>query len=331
MAVDLNRIRALSDAMRERVGQVRSAPARPLDLARVHFAGILDYDPFQLRDPNTGKWVDTGVPKRAKKFMRSINHVVDLAKAVEEIRADDSSIDWHVLSGGASGAGVRMAVLPDGRRVVHKRAANWEDPADAKAYADADQLASLVGLVLGSKVAGVYRDEDDGVWIEHVPGQTRGAAEGFHDRDANDAYADWFGREDGGMRQGFLDALIGNSDRNDGNAIITPEGDVVGIDHAYAFQMLGSYHGTPSADDLGSPDGKPMEYYVEQRGTLETTQHFVSNPLTNADIAVARERLEALRPDFNKLGRGAWLDNSLAILAQLAEHATGSENVIDDA
>jgi hypothetical protein len=137
---------------------------------------------------------------------------------------------------------------------------------------------------------------------------------------------------------GLLDALVGNPDRNDGNMIFDDDGRATGIDHAMSYDMLGfhdrykTFTTTPQLErgavtpaDFGPAEG-PLLYFVtsgEQRN-----EWTADNPLTAADVAEVRRRLEELRPDYDKLGRGDWLDRSLEVLDRLAEHAGGTESLL---
>ncbi|NRQ39579.1 hypothetical protein HII36_48290 [Nonomuraea sp. NN258] len=53
-----------------------------------------------------------------------------------------------------------------------------------------------------------------------------------------------------------------------------------------------------------------------------------ANPLIGADVAEVRRRLRELRPAFERLGRGHWLDYSLHALDQLAGNTSGARNLI---
>lgn len=247
-----------------------------------------------------------------------------LADTVDAARAlPDDSPNWHRLTGGASGAGVRLAVLDDGRRVVRKQAPDWGSD-EPRTCADAEELAGLTGAVLDAGLAGVHRDETDVVWIEHAAGKTLGELQDHNGR-APAAFDRWRASKPA-MRMGLLDVLTGNGDRNDGNLII--DGDrVVGIDHAFAFEMIGYQHGTPHPDDLARMGGEhaPAGHFIERDDNGRN--HWRDNPLTPGDVTETRRRLETLRKAYNKRGRGRWLDNALLLLDQLAEHARGTESI----
>ncbi len=330
MAVDMDRLRNLAGQMRERTEQALNTPlSRPLDVARVHFAGLLDYDPGQHRD-HRGRWSDDGLSEAASLFMTTVEGIEDLANAVEAVRNDDSGTEWHRFSGGASGAGVRMAVLPDGRRVIEKRAPDWGS-GEPKQVADAEQLGSLLARrVVGDIVVGAYRDDEGGVWVEHMSGKTLGEhlySDSDDGYELSDGHRAWLQTREAQLI-GLADALMGNPDRNDGNVMFSPEGVAIGIDHGAAFDRLGydskrggTARGKIKPENWGNPTGMPVEHFVA-RGS------FPDNPLTTSDVRTIRQRLETLRPDFDKLDRGAWLDKSLAVLDILEQHAAGTGNLL---
>lgn len=327
MAVDLNRIRALSDAMRDRVGRALEAPPPRIDIAWARFAGLVDYDPFQLRDPHTGEWIDTGVPERAKKFMRSITHVADLAATVDDLREGRrTELSRVSLSGGASGAGVDLVTLDNGVKLIHKRPARWSEPEEIADQNDAEQLASLVSARFGVPVAGVYRDEKGATWSAYVPGRTMGELD--DNARPGRREIDRFMTSVESQRMGLVHMLIGNNDANSGNLIVGEDGQVTGIDHSYAFGMLGYNTGgeTPTPADMGPPEDRPINHFID-RGSGATSK-FVNNPLTEQDVESAREILEGLRPDFRKLGREGWLDKSLQMLDELDAYGDGTVNLL---
>jgi hypothetical protein len=249
---------------------------------------------------------------------RALAATVKAAKALPE-----DSEHWHRLTGGASGSGVRLATLPDGRRVVHKRAPDWGSD-EPRTQADAEELASLVGDVLDAPVALVQRDGDS-VWVQHAAGKTLGAAEDG-DADALTRF-EAFRASSAGIHMGLLDVLIGNNDRNDGNLILGDD-EVIGIDHAFAFEMIGYQHGAPHPDDLGRMGGEhaPAGHFIT-RDDNGRNHWAKDNPMTPGDVIETRRRLEALRSAFDRAERRRWLDNALLMLDQLGKHAGGSESI----
>lgn len=337
MAVDLAALASLAAGARELTDASRTrASARPTGrpsplLARARMArpaefwpGVVDYDPTQLRDPHTGKWIETGVPEAAKKWMRTIAHVADLAAAVDDLREGRRHEASRIsLSGGASGAGVDLVTLDDGTRLIHKRPPPW---AEVKDQVDAEQLASLVAASFGVPVAGIYRDEKGATWSSYVPGRTMGEVD--DNARPGGREIDRYLKTVESQRMGFVHMLIGNNDSNDGNLIVGDDGSVTGIDHEPAFAMLGYSNGgqTPSPNDMGPPEDRPISHFIDRGSGVDAK--FVNNPLTEADVERAREVLDALRPHFHKLGRDAWLDKSIEMLGELDLYADGEVNIL---
>jgi hypothetical protein len=329
MAVDLTRLAQLAaEAGRltafshRRLGDTRS----PL-LAKLRTARLLDYDPWQLRDPHSGEWIDTGVPEAAKKWMRTVAHVRDLADAVDGLREGHRhEVSRLSLSGGASGAGVDLVTLDDGTKLIHKHPAPWAGADEAKGELDAEQLASLVAASFGVPVAGVYRDERGATWSSYVPGKTMGELD--DNGHPPNRQIDHFLKTQESKRMGFVHMLIGNNDANSGNLIVAEDGSVTGIDHSFAFAMLGYANGgqTPSPADLGPPEDRPISHFIDRGSGVEPK--FINNPLTESDVERAREILDGLQPHFHKLGRDDWLEKMVQMLDELDLYADGEVNLL---
>jgi hypothetical protein len=256
-------------------------------------------------------------PGPAPTFERTRSARAVLRDTVADARAAEraGTLRWDKLYGGQSAA-TRVAILPDGRRLVHKAGASWEDPEDARQYADAEHLAALVGQTLDVATPAVQKDGLTAVWMEWAPGDTIGAME---DQGRLDEWRRLLDSRAGRL-VGLLDALIGNADRNPGNLIVGPDGRLRPIDHGFAW----GYEAGP--DQLGGLfRDRPLQFYV-RRG--EPVNEWIANPLTGGDVAEVRRRLELLRPQFDRLGRADWLTKSLDALDQLARHATGTEPLL---
>ncbi|MEU8196348.1 hypothetical protein AB0C10_21430 [Microbispora amethystogenes] len=247
------------------------------------------------------------VPVGARPYHRSLDGIEDLAAAVR--RAGDGK--RSKLSGGQS-ATTELVRLPDGTRLVRKRGMDWGDPdevaASIRAQADAEQLSSLLGRAIGTPVARVYRQDVDTVWLEWIEGEVIGAR-----RDARTLVD---GRE--GRLLGLLDHLTANADRNSGNIMVGSDGKLVGIDHGWSWGEHNLGQREPVIQD---EPGRPAWHYSRDG-------KWVDNPLTRADVAEVRRRLEALRDDFAHLGRSTWLDHAMMVLDQIERHAKGTVNLI---
>lgn len=240
-------------------------------------------------------------PARAEstQYQRDVANVRDLVDASR--RVDEAQVS--ALSGGQS-ATTELVTFPNGA-FVRKTGMDWGDPdevaASLRLQADAEQLASLVGQAIGAPVVRVYRENDDTVWMNWVEGDV-GAG-------------DVSGRD--GQLLGLLDHLIANADRNSGNIITSPDG-LVGIDHAWSWGEGNMAESGPIVQDTPS---RPARHFSQDG-------QWVQNPLTARDVDKLRARLRDLRPDFEILGRGTWLDYSLRVLDDLAAHANGRADLV---
>lgn len=162
----------------------------------------------------------------------------------------------------------------DGTRVVRKDharlASHGED--DVVAYSDAEELAPAVLAAVGLRAPAVRRTGRDVIHIEYVDGQSGEDLAGW----GRDIPADVRDSADG-RALGLADTLLANGDRNAGNWIRTGDGRLVGIDHGSAFW---------STDTTNSP--------------------FAQASYTRTELTELGEQLEALRPEFDRRGRGDW-------------------------
>ncbi|EEP73512.1 phage protein [Micromonospora sp. ATCC 39149] len=248
------------------------------------------------------------VPDAARPYHRNVDGVEDLAATAAQL---DDGARRTPLTGGVSAA-VEL-VESGGTWLVRKRGLDWGDPdevaASIRRQADAEQLASLLGRAIGAPIVRVYRDDPERVWMPWIDGRTIGEtdnmAELLQGRDAK--------------LLGLVDQLTGNGDRNPGNIMVTDSGRLVGIDHGFAWGLL----------DLDDQPGPVQDDKTRPARHFSVGGEWVDNPLTPRDVARLRQRLEALRPDFELLGAGPWLDYALGIVDELAPHAKGKVDFLD--
>lgn len=224
----------------------------------------------------------------------------------------------EVLSGGQS-AVTELLTLADGSKVVFKKAKPIEGQS-ARAQQDAEELAPLVLRAAGLRAPEIYRPTANQLYMEHMQGtiasQFRESASFRVDPGAYDPDQRWL--------LGMVDQVIDNYDRNGGNFLIGPGGTVLGIDHGFAFQ----FYGTSTPTSAMGVTEEPAELF---NGKRENFRKWVDNDMSPADLALFRSRLVALRPEFERVGRGDWHDKMLTRLAQIQRHAKGAKRRIREA
>lgn len=232
---------------------------------------------------------------------------------IARLRAADHSgvVQEKPLVGGAMGD-TKLAVFKDGTKAVVKFAARdaWgHDPVD---QADAEQLAALLGRSFGAPVPPVFRRDGKTIIMGWVEG-TEPPGGGW--QPPSPTILD----TDGARRLGLLDLMINQTDRHGKNWLIDADGNPVGIDHGLTFTELRAPGHPPTFHHEGFT--RP---FMSQGATLR----WIDNDLTQADIAHVRAQIEALRPDFERLGRLDWHSFALKRLDAIGAHATGKFNRI---
>jgi hypothetical protein len=160
-----------------------------------------------------------------------------------------------------------LVTFGDGSTWVHKSA----DHADG----DKEELASMVAKAVGARAPTVVRDplDKDSVYMTLVNGKT--AAELGTDARQIMAWGVSPEASDGMRKIGFLDYLIRNSDRHNGNFMLGEDSVPVAIDHGNAWSFY----------DAGS----------------DVTRMVRKNDFTAEYYAQVKQNLEALEPEFTKV------------------------------
>lgn len=288
-------------------------------------------EPGPLLEPSR---LDT-VPDDARPYHLNLDGLNGLADAV----TNQTVTDRQELSGGGTGQ-VERVTLDDGTEVFGKTNTQWQGRS-VREQTDAEQLASRVGQVLEAPVTRVYRTGEATIVTDWAQGRV--AEELYDDPDsAGDGPPDTeFLRgvvdSPAGRLLGLLDVLAQNQDRHVGNWMVTDDGGLTGIDHGLTWMDtdLNGRDGTPLPDDVvvqvarSGMQGPFLGAFFDEphfEATGETRFRDLDF-MTAGDVAEIRGRLEALRPEFEHLGRGAWLDYSLRVLSVLEPHATGSRSI----
>lgn len=273
------------------------------------------------------------VPAAARPYHTNVDGLEGLADSVE---AQDVA-ERQQLAGGEVGE-VERVVLADGTVVFRKRNTDWMGRRSARESTDAEQLASRIGQVLGAPVPRVYRTEEDTIHTDWAQGRV---AEELYDdpmlaqldRPPDNDLLRGAVSSNAGQRIGLMDILVNNPDRHSGNWMVTDDGHVTGIDHGLSWNDRDNGEGLTDAEfaqvslgDLASPFTSNF-FDLGPDGDVRLRGIDAISP---GDVEEIRRRLESLRPEFEHLGRGPWLDHSMRMLDILGPHATGTGSIFDD-
>ena len=193
---------------------------------------------------------------------------------------------------GAQGA-VKIVTLPDGTQILHKT----YKPEDAD-MPDRDELAYYVSHAIGANSPAVARipGRPNEIVENVVPGETAARfLTGQHYALGSPRYnqkLNELANSPDGKKIALLDQLISNSDRHTGNWIIGSDGKLVPIDNSSAqFDA-----------DKFSP-----------RGSFSAAL----KSLPPEEIAALKPKLEALKPEFDRLGHSDWHQGMMQSLEDL--------------
>lgn len=201
----------------------------------------------------------------------------------------DSGVASERQLGGGSSARVDLIETRDGTRMVRKKVkgASGRDPVEEQ---DAEELGGLVARALGARAPRVLRTGPDEVHMSLVEGRTIAELD-------NAAQAGAAATEEA-RSIALLDVLIGNTDRNAGNVIVSNAGSPWAIDHGAAFQFHPEYN--PAAG-VSQFNGQFQELFVDL-----ATRTYRAGALRAGEGAAVRAELEALRGEFERTGRLDW-------------------------
>lgn len=334
--------------VRQRLRQLEAA----FGLARVgEPGGRASYD--RMRHEPVGPHPEPGDPVEIVTPGHTLTHegeeIVATRATVSAIRSDAATAaadriaraveSGRVVSDDRIGGGkigdTRLQVFDDGTRVIRKRIPEfidiqdelakhnlgWADYPDPKHQADAEELVPAVATALGLRAPAVHRDGDGSVAMEFVEGTTV-AEQRAAGRDLPDFFPDFTLAEthDDGPLIGLLDLLVDNRDRHDGNFLFDTDDRLVPIDHGFSFERAGAWDPGVIRDPAGA-SGFITPFFDEDGA-------WASNPLTQRDVGVARERLAALRPQFEARGRADWHDLMMRRLDHIGGLASGDRDRI---
>jgi hypothetical protein len=210
------------------------------------------------------------------------------------------------LRGGKTGK-VELRTARDGTRTIRKTYPEQTQQGPGTRIADAEELGALVMDAVGVRAPVVARTGDRSVtedYIEGKPGSKLGAT--FEDVPAQ--YRD----SEEGRLLGLADVLMGNGDREPANWYVTDDGHLAGIDHGGAFRGNEFSGGT-------SGFARYLVGDLNQHGAATSWRSTID--LDPAMLAELRQRLEGLRPEFDRVGRQDWYAQMLGRLSEIEHRA----------
>lgn len=257
-----------------------------------------------------------GPRRKSNPLLASNAPAADRRAALAQAAAQGEAGD-EFIGQGAMGETKRV-MFNDGTQAIYKKAkADWGMSADItwtpKQQTDAEELASLVGGALGLRAPAVQRISDDELYMELVE-DAAPATSRFFSRDAPDhtlVPGEILGSDDG-FRMGLLDVLVGNPDRHGFNWMVDDQDRLYPIDHGLAFVNL---KGTNFSDAGRSPFAR--EHFIHPDG------RFKENILSRRDVRWLRQQVEALAPEFLRVGQPALYTQVQNRLRQLEIRARG--------
>lgn len=241
-------------------------------------------------------------------------------------RLDSGVVSRRGLSNSDNYSKVDLVTFGDGSTAVHKTGKVWPGsrwPQSMVEEHDAEELAALVAEELGLRPPSVYRATPDDAYFDYIPDDkaTLAMEKIGWGREVPSSYVDSLD----GRRMGLLDTLTENRDRNDGNWFISNDDDqIIPIDHGLSWQASpGADAGTPEA--TGNPF---VQHYIDTSAAdwlPDGQAQWAENDLSPAYVASLRHRLQGLRPEFERLGRGRWHDRMMQRLDIVGQNASGGQ------
>lgn len=243
----------------------------------------------------------------------------DKSNSLEE-RLKSGEVSAKRLSGGSQ-ANVELVKLGDGSQIVRKTTKRKNQARQL----DAEVLSAKYAEKLGITAPAVHRDSPTSVVMEHMDGKyiRDHFYKGKSDEEGK-AGSDALKSSPEGRKLGLFDLVISNTDRNNGNYLISPDGKLQAIDHGMAFQEPGYLTDSSLfsgmnpfinviADVVPGPDS-----WTYNGGTQPKSDKY-----SKADIAFMQKQLASLETDFERLGHMDWYTAAQDRIAKLAPLANG--------
>lgn len=237
-----------------------------------------------------------------------------LPTAAYRARQDDllssyrGGIDSERQLGGGDMARTDRVRASDGTELVRKRSLGYtgRDPAIEQ---DAEELGALVVRFVGGRAPTVARLSDDVVLMDFIDG--RALVELNKEERAALRHSEQ-------VRQiNLADIMMGNVDRNGGNALLDSEGRLHAIDHGSAFDWHEEYN---PPDRLVRVRNIYDNFFAGPGDTQEPGDEQQQYSLE--EIRALQDQIGVLADEFDRLGHRPWFEamgKRLRVLAELAK------------
>ncbi|WP_043701190.1 hypothetical protein, partial [Nocardia abscessus] len=196
---------------------------------------------------------------------------------------------------------VERVRFADGTELIRKTVVNPR-------HAVAEVLTSVLGRAIEAPVPESVLDPHDPtvVYQQVMPGEPAADRHGGILDPHELGYADSVP----GRALGLLDTLVRIPDRDGLGWLAGPDRGIAGIDHSRSYE---------NSDEARAAISPFAEGFLVRDG--DGTVRYRDNPMTREAVDILLDRVAALRPRFERYGRGGWHDLVMERLAQVREHA----------
>jgi hypothetical protein len=240
----------------------------------------------------------------------------------EEIRTLEERLRTGVVREEPIGVGtatrVTLLTLGDRSRAIRKLAKLKSKLRNGVEMQDAEELASLLGRRIDIRVPEVVREDSLTIVMDFEEGRTPASIANIDDR--RQAMAAYGADNPDVIRAALFDFMIVNTDRNNDNFILSPDGGLALIDHGMAFNVRSDVRVAAQGPGF-------FRYIAGEFDKYEGEFMGPSDRYSREDIEYLRQQLAAMRPEFERLGRIDWFERSNENLNLLEENARGNSRV----
>lgn len=221
--------------------------------------------------------------------------------------------------------GVHRVHLADGRTFIQKTS-------DKRKDGPPEVLSSQVAEAVGLQAPASFIGDDGDLFMEDMPGSV--------DIARTITLDDGVYESRDGRLMGLLDVLLNNPDRHSQNILVREDGGLTAIDHGWAFSDTSTVR-TPTGDPVSPEQGTVVASMSPLTRRFVATRdypgpnkgdwaegYFIPNDMSPADMAIIRTRLEALRPEFERLGKMDWFNDMMTRLDGLTAQARGTRSLL---